>query len=222
MTLDPIRQRVVSLLRGGLGAAILVNAVLPWLVYTWAQPDLGRVHALMASALPPIAWSVIQLVRKKRIDALSMFALAGIGLSLAAFFGGGLYRMLGLREHRVTGVIGLAVLGSVAVNRPMVIVLARARNLHLHAPGPGPPHCPRTVGHASCSVIRGSRATHTGTSRSSGTDQGLRMRAAGRTLRQIVATSAESEPTSMSTLPGRVPGPKYQNEPHPHTTGGSW
>lgn len=115
-----------SLLRNGLGIAILVNAVFPWLVYTSARADMGRVHALMASAIPPIAWSVIQLVREKRIDALSIFVLAGIGLSLAAFFGGGSYRILELREHLVTGVIGLVVLGSVAVKRPIVIALARA------------------------------------------------------------------------------------------------
>jgi len=126
MTPDQGGHKLASLLRGGLGGAVLVNAVLPWLVYTWARPDLGRVHALMASALPPIAWGVIQLVRKKRIDALSIFALAGIGLGLAAFFGGGSYRMLELREHLVTGVTGLAILGSVAIKRPMVIVLARA------------------------------------------------------------------------------------------------
>jgi hypothetical protein len=126
MTLDEGSHKLVSLLRGRLGVAILVNGVSPWLVYTWAQPDLGRVHALMASAVPPIAWSMIQFVREKRIDALSMFVLAGIGLSLAAFFGGGSYRMLELREHLVTGVTGLVVLGSVAVKRPIVIAFGRA------------------------------------------------------------------------------------------------
>jgi len=61
----------MNLLRTGFGTEIIVNAALPWLVYILAQPGMGRVHALMASALPPLVWSVIQLVQKRRIDALS-------------------------------------------------------------------------------------------------------------------------------------------------------
>jgi len=116
----------MNLLRSGFGTEILVNAALPWLVYILARPGLGRVHALMASALPPIAWSAIQFVRKRRIDAFSMLVLAGIGLSLAAFFGGGSFRMLELREQLVTGVMALVLLGSVAVKRPMFVVVLRS------------------------------------------------------------------------------------------------
>ena len=105
---------------------LFVNGFLPWLVYTQTQPEIGRIHALMASAIPPIVWSVIQFVREKRIDALSIFVLAGIGLSLAAFFGGGGYRMLQLREHLVNAVLALTFLGSVAIKRPLLIVISRA------------------------------------------------------------------------------------------------
>ncbi len=113
-------------LRGGFGIELFVNGFLPWLVYSLAQPEMGRVHALMASAIPPIIWSAIELVRNRRLDALSILVLAGIGLSLAAFFGGGGYRMLQLREHLAPGVIALAFLGSVAIKRPLLVVIARA------------------------------------------------------------------------------------------------
>lgn len=113
-------------LRRGFVIELLVNAFLPWLVYTLAQPEMGRVHALMASAIPPIAWSVIQFAQKRQIDAFSIFVLAGIGLSLAAFFGSGSYRMLELREHLVNGVFGMAFLGSVAIKRPLLLTIARA------------------------------------------------------------------------------------------------
>ncbi len=116
----------MNLLRSGFGTEIIVNAALPWLVYILAQPSMGRVHALMASALPPIAWSAIQFMRKKRIDALSMLVLAGMGLSLAAFLGGGSFRMLELREHLVTGVMALVLLGSVAIKRPIFVVVLRS------------------------------------------------------------------------------------------------
>lgn len=113
-------------LRSGFVVELFVNGFLPWLVYTLAQPGMGRVHALMASAIPPIIWSVIEFARNRRIDALSVFVLAGIVLSLLAFIGSGSYRMLEMREHLVNGVIGLLLLGSVIIRRPLLVVLARA------------------------------------------------------------------------------------------------
>lgn len=117
---------MLRFLRSGHAAELGVNAVFPWLVYTLTESQLGRVHALMASAVPPIIWTLIQLVRKRRIDAMSVIVLAGIALSLAAFFGGGGYRMLQLREQLVPGVIALVFLGSVLIGRPLVVVLLRA------------------------------------------------------------------------------------------------
>jgi hypothetical protein len=110
----------------GFGVEILVNVGLPYLIYIEAKPGMGRVHALMVSSLPPIAWSAIQLVRKRRVDALSLFVIAGIGLSLLAFLGGGSFRFLELREHLVTALIGLVFIGSVAIKRPLLYELSRA------------------------------------------------------------------------------------------------
>jgi uncharacterized membrane protein len=115
-----------NLLRSGFRIELAANIVLPWLVYVLAEPSMGRVHALMVSALPPIAWSVIQLIRKRRVDALSVFVVAGIGLSLLAFLGGGSFRFLELREQLVTGVMGLVFLGSVAIGRPVMVALLRS------------------------------------------------------------------------------------------------
>lgn len=117
---------IMNLLRSSFVTEFIVNAALPWLIYILAQPELGRVHALMASALPPIVWSAVQFARKKRIDALSMLVLAGVGLSLLAFFGGGSFRMLELREQLVTGVIALVLLGSVAIKRPIPVLVLRS------------------------------------------------------------------------------------------------
>ncbi len=124
--MDARQMGKMFFLRNGPGFEILVNIVLPWLIYVQAQPSLGRVHALMVSALPPLAWSLVQLAVKKRIDALSVLVIAGIVLSLAAFLGGGSFRMLELREHLVTGLIGLVFVGSVVIRRPLLEVLLRA------------------------------------------------------------------------------------------------
>lgn len=126
MKLEQIKPKIIAFIRSGQAAEMVINLVGPWLVYSWTQPSLGRVHALMASAIPPIVWSVIQLIRKRRLDALSMIVLGGIALSLLAFLGGGGYRMLQLREHLVPAVMAFVFLGSAAIKRPLLVVIARS------------------------------------------------------------------------------------------------
>ncbi len=110
----------------GVGTEILVNFVLPYVVYVGTKARIGRVDALLAASLPPILWALIEFLRKRRVDALSLFVLAGIVLSLVAFLGGGSVRLLQLREHLVTGILGLVFLGSAALGRPLIYHLAHA------------------------------------------------------------------------------------------------
>jgi hypothetical protein len=104
----------------------MINVVLPFAIYDYAKGRLGDVNALLASSAPPIAWSVIEFTRKRRLDAFSLLIVAGIALSLVAFIGGGSARFLQLRENLVTGVIGLLFLGSAAIGKPLIYQLARA------------------------------------------------------------------------------------------------
>ena len=110
----------------GIGFEILVNFVLPFLIYDLGRKSLGDVHALMASSAPPLSWTIIEFLRKRRVDALSLLVLTGIALSLLAFLGGGSVRFLQLREKMVTVTIGLIFLGSAAIGRPLIYQLARA------------------------------------------------------------------------------------------------
>ncbi|KMN83487.1 membrane protein [Chromobacterium sp. LK11] len=105
---------------------IIVNFLLPWLCYRYGEPRWGEAGALMFSALPPVLWSVVELVRFRRVDALSLLVLAGIGLSLLAMLLGGDARLLLLRESLITGLIGCGFLLSLALRRPLVFYLARA------------------------------------------------------------------------------------------------
>ena len=116
------------------GGEALVNFILPFALYTLTKASLGHVHALMASSAPPVAWSVVEFVRRRRVDALSLLVLAGIGLSLLAFLGGGGVRFLQLREKLVTGLIGLVFLSSAAFGRPLIYYLARATRTRRQAP----------------------------------------------------------------------------------------
>ena len=108
------------------GVEVAVNFVAPFLIYRFAKGDWGDVRALIASSAPPILWSVVELVRKRRVDALSVLVVTGIALSLIAVAGGGSVRFLQLREKLVTALIGLIFLGSAAIGKPLIYQLARA------------------------------------------------------------------------------------------------
>ncbi|MBA3898254.1 MAG: hypothetical protein H0X36_14215 [Sphingomonadaceae bacterium] len=104
----------------------LVNFILPFVIYNYAEAPLGEVRALLASSAPPIGWSLIEFARHRRVDALSVLVVSGIALSLLAMLGGGGVRFLQLREKLVTGVIGMAFLGSALIGKPIIYELARA------------------------------------------------------------------------------------------------
>ena len=121
--------RIVSYLRANgarVGLELLINFVLPFVIYNYAEGSLGQVRALLLSSVPPILWSVAEFFRHRRLDALSVLVVAGIGLSLLAMLGGGGVKFLQLREKLVTGVIGLAFVGSAAIGKPLIFELARA------------------------------------------------------------------------------------------------
>ncbi len=102
------------------------NLVLPLLIYVLSHEAIGEVPALLASSMPPIALSLVDFIRDRRIDALSILVLVGIALSLLAFVGGGSVKALQLREKFGTLAFGLAFLGSAAIGKPIIFYLARA------------------------------------------------------------------------------------------------
>lgn len=111
---------------GHLLVEALVNFVLPFAIYNYAEAPLGQFRALLASSAPPILWSLVQFARERRIDALSVMVVSGIALSLLAMLGGGGAKFLQLREKLVTGVIGFAFLVSALIGKPLIYELARA------------------------------------------------------------------------------------------------
>ena len=121
--------RIVGYLRrdgGRLLLELLVNFVLPFVIYSFAAPRAGDVKALLLSSAPPILWSIVEFFRHRRLDAISLLVVSGIALSLLAMLGGGGVRFLQLREKLVTAVIGLVFVGSALIGKPLIFELARA------------------------------------------------------------------------------------------------
>ncbi|WP_419826849.1 VC0807 family protein [Sphingomonas sp.] len=105
---------------------IAVNFVAPVLIYDRFAPAHGDVVALLGSSAPPALWSLIEFMRRRRVDAISLMVLAGIVLSLLALVGGGSARFLQLRENLVTALVGIVFLGSAAIGRPIIYQFVRA------------------------------------------------------------------------------------------------
>ena len=107
-------------------ADLVVNLLLPWLVYDQTVASSGERGALLWSALPPTLWSLWELYRHRRLDAMSALVLTGIALSLLAMLGDGDSRWLLVRESLVTGAVGLVFLLSLLWRQPLLGRLALA------------------------------------------------------------------------------------------------
>ena len=105
---------------------LVANFLAPYLVYQALSGRFGDVTALIASAMPPLLWSGYELIKTRRLDAISILVVAGILFTVAATAMGGSARLIQIRDALVTGAIGIMFLGSLALQKPMIFYLARA------------------------------------------------------------------------------------------------
>jgi hypothetical protein len=119
-TVSGVRRRVVF------GLSLGLNFVLPWALYRLSEPHVGETHALIVSAAVPMAWSVVQLARNRKLDAVSVLALLGIALSFVALALGGSPKVLLFRQSLLTGAVGLVLIGSAVIRRPLFYALVVA------------------------------------------------------------------------------------------------
>jgi hypothetical protein len=90
------------------------------------DPHFGDTKAMIASAVPPLLWSVYELVKTRRIDAISLTVAGSILLTVGATLMGGSARLIQIRDALVTGAVGVAFLLSLFMARPLIFYLARA------------------------------------------------------------------------------------------------
>lgn len=102
------------------------NFLAPYLVYELLHKHCGDTKALMASIVPPLLWSLYELAKTRRVDALSTIVMASILFTVGATAIGGSARMIQIRDALVTGVIGVLFLLSLMLQKPLIFHLARA------------------------------------------------------------------------------------------------
>lgn len=108
-------------------SSIVINAVLPFLIY-WAlqkYTTTSDLLALVASGVPSLIDSIIGIIRRKRIDLLAGLVLIGIATSLITVALGGSPKVYLVRESFFTAAFGLAYLASLFFPRPLAFYFAR-------------------------------------------------------------------------------------------------
>jgi hypothetical protein len=105
--------------------SVVINGLIPYLIYSFLNNRMGSIAALLIAAVPPTLASIISLVSRKHLDVLGVIILAGLTLSIIAALVGGSERILLARESLVTGLIGLGFVASLFFPRPVQFYLAR-------------------------------------------------------------------------------------------------
>lgn len=105
---------------------LAANFLAPYLVYETLHTHYGDTKALLASIVPPLLWSGYELIKTKKLDALSIVIIASILFTVVATAIGGSARLIQVRDALVTGAIGVMFLASLAFEKPLIFYLACA------------------------------------------------------------------------------------------------
>ena len=114
---------------GSVRAAVIelaLNVALPYGVYLLLRRwDVSQAHALVLSAVPPLAVAAMGFVRRRRIDMLSVLVITTTVLALIATVLSDSGFVALVRHSLVTGTLAIVFALSLAAPRPMLFYLSR-------------------------------------------------------------------------------------------------
>lgn len=110
-------------------ARVAIGLLAPLIVYFVIRPHVtGDTEALALGWLVPVLWTLGSSLLRRRLEPLGLLGVVayGIALAIATFFGVG---SLALKLHHavVAGAIGLVFLISVALGKPILLLIAQRR-----------------------------------------------------------------------------------------------
>jgi hypothetical protein len=106
---------------------LVAGLVLPWLAYLIIRSLIGSsVGALAITDAVPAIWLLVLGIARRRVDPIAVVSAATVFIALVAYaITGGDPLAIKLRRGAVTGTIGVAALTSVALGRPLLLLLAQ-------------------------------------------------------------------------------------------------
>jgi len=121
LELDPGRNPALSLL-----TMLLIDIAAPiGVFYGLRAAGVGALPSLWLSAVPPATKSVLEVVRRRTLDRLAVFAVGMTVLSVGVALISGTPRVLLLRDGWLTAVGGVAFLLTVRGPRPLAFMFSR-------------------------------------------------------------------------------------------------
>ncbi|MBB4684844.1 VC0807 family protein [Amycolatopsis jiangsuensis] len=106
--------------------SLVVNAVVPLVLYLLLRSSIGEVPALAIGATIPLLVTVGEFAVRRRIDPVGVVVVAGFAVLLVVLaLSGGSELVLKLRDTLLTGPIGLVFLGSALIRKPLLAALVR-------------------------------------------------------------------------------------------------
>jgi hypothetical protein len=108
-------------------ASLLINFVAPLLAYYLIHSHVrSSALALALAGAIPVAYTLVMLAVRRRLDALGVVSAATFGLGvLVSWASGGSPLAIELQDPGTTGLLGIAFLASVAIGRPLHPVILR-------------------------------------------------------------------------------------------------
>ena len=104
--------------------SIFINAVCPLVAYNLLTPALPEVEALTIAACIPLVDNLYSLAKNRRLDVFGVFMLLGFLVSIGLVLLGSDKRFILIKRSFLTGVLGLLMLGSLALPRPILFYFA--------------------------------------------------------------------------------------------------
>jgi len=106
---------------------LVAGLVLPWLAYLIIRSLIGSsVGALAITDAVPATWLLVVGIARRRIEPVAVLSAATVFIALAAYaITGGDPVAIKLRRGAATGAIGLTALISVALARPLLLLVAQ-------------------------------------------------------------------------------------------------
>jgi hypothetical protein len=118
-------------------ANLIISALAPLIAYFLIRPRVADDTTALALAwLIPVAWTLVTSVWRRRLNLVGIAGVVSYGTAvvITVYFGNS-DLPLKLRHGVIAGVVGLVFIASVAINKPLLVVLARRRLASLASSG---------------------------------------------------------------------------------------
>jgi hypothetical protein len=105
---------------------LVAGLALPWIAYVIIRALIGSsIGALAITDAVPATWLLVVGIARRRVDPIALLSATTVMIALAAYaITGGDPLALKLRRGAVTGTLGVAALASVALGRPLLLMVA--------------------------------------------------------------------------------------------------